>query len=406
MALGCRLLATCVVFGVVAAGADGRGGDRWVWGRSDSNNRKASSIPGYVEPRHHHHHQTTTTPPPITTFRPNLHGLGRGSSPARAFTRITAHPFFLGPLSPFSMVRVNPPRVASDGTTKSRIPIDTAFDGAVMDIGDKYTTLDRLQQERGALPPLPKPKKHQLGGLHPDEVFYADDDLLIIKGGGFNSDVFEEPSQTLDETDQDVREGSATHVSSVVAPLPSPHHEYNGNIPSIVPPPHQMTDQPFSLFVESASAKDYILVPHVLPQHSGVTVVAAPPANLITNNHLDTSKIITRRQFTIPYMYAPPVYPTGYLTHPIHRPVSLVQHTPTHHRVSAPLRLPQTPQQNTFHLPANTLQLPHSLAGDTDVNFLRPLPPVNPQAEAFLPNHRTVEKFIPGRSRQQTNPHV
>jgi len=53
---------------------------------------------------------------------------------------------------------------------------------------ERYTTLDKLNSNRDPVF-LPDPhtySKEILGGLHPDEVFYADNKLMIIKGGGFN----------------------------------------------------------------------------------------------------------------------------------------------------------------------------------------------------------------------------
>lgn len=280
----------------------------WVW----RHNRKASSIPGYVEPTTT---STTTTPaPPITTFRPTFRPTQRGRS---TFRGASANPYFL--------MMVGAPRRAQDGTTKSRVVVDTAFeeDGPEpLVLGDTYTTVDRLQSSRGTPPRLPRPQSHQLGGLHPDEVFYANDDLLITRGGGFHSEVFEEPSQLLhedDDTKEDVPKVSA------VAPPPSHHQEYNGNIPVIVPPPSRSQKLPFSYLVGGASRNNYMLVPYVYPR-SYTTVVRHTPAR-------------------IRYTYYP-----------------------------SPARLqtvgPYTP--------------PVSLVGDTDVNYLHPRPPINPDAEVFV----------------------
>lgn len=379
-----RMWVEAVVVVAVLVGG-GRCEDRWVWGKSSSNNNnnsKASSIPGYVEPS-----STSTTPPPVTTFRPPFRPLGRAAPRLHDYPRASANPLFLGSFEPFSVVPVRKPRPAQDGTTKSRVTADAAFDGAsgaVLDAGDKYTTLDRLQSERGALPPLPRPKKHQLGGLHPDEVFYADDDLLIIKGGGFNSDAFEEPPQPLDADEEDPREGSASRVSSVVAPLPSPHQEYNGNIPAIVPPPERNTNHPLSLFVGEGSDNNYLLVPYVLPQLRADAVLPAGPVT----NHLFSSKNTVRRSTVYPYVFPPP-----YITHA--------------QTVRRPFK-PQVSQLNkkeTFRPPnPNTLQLPHSLAGDTDVNYRFPRPPVNPDAELFSPVRQHY--YYPGRFRQQGRPRL
>ncbi|KAK8736707.1 hypothetical protein OTU49_004607 [Cherax quadricarinatus] len=390
-----RMLWRAWMLGVVMVVGVARCEDRWVWG-----NIKASSIPGYVEP-------TTASPLEPTTFRPQYQPVGRAAaSQLRHFPRVTANPYFVNAFQPFSLVP--PPRTSSDGTTKSRVTTDTAFDGAsgaVLDAGDKYTTLDRLQSERGAPPAFPRPEKHQLGGLHPDEVFYADDDLLIIKGGGFNSDAFEEPSQPLDADDDDIREGSATRVSSVVAPLPSPHQEYNGNIPAIVPYPQRMSHQPLSLFVEGASTNNYILVPYVF-QQPGVGVATADGT---FNNHIDNSYVNLRKPLkSAQYVYHIPYQPV-FLTH--HNIIPVVpqaqqhpstlqqaqQHPSTLQQVQ---QHPSTLQQVQQH--PSTLKLPHSLAGDTAVNYRHPRPPINPDAELVVPSSTSSANFFyPGSNRRQ-----
>ncbi|KAG7177639.1 uncharacterized protein LOC121861781 [Homarus americanus] len=358
--------------------------DRWVWSKS-SPNTKASSIPGFVEP-------TTTQPPPVTTFRPSFRPMGRGaSSRPRHFSRVSAIPFFMGSFPPFPL---DPPHTAPDGTTKSRVTADTAFDGAsgaVLDAGDKYTTLDRLQSERGAAPPLPRPQEHQLGGLHPDEVFYADDDLLIIKGGGFNSDAFEEPSQPLD-ADDDIREGSPTRISSVVAPLPSSHKEYNGNIPAIVPHPEQrISHRPFSLFVEGASTNNYVLVPYVYPQPQGNVLNTD---GTLTNRIDDDLRDVGQTGVRIPYMY-----PRPFAT------AAIIRHPPVHQTFFAPAVSPYN--YNRVASPQvshpGSLKVPHSLAGDTDVNFKFPLPSINPDAEVFAPVSQQTY-YYPSRVRQRGRP--
>lgn len=368
-----------VVVAVLVSG--GHCQDRWVWGKSS--NSKASSIPGYVEPT-----SSTTPPPTVTTYRPSFRPSGRAAPRHDDFPRASANPLFLGSFPPFSLVPVRKSLQNHDGTTKSRVTADAAFDGAsgaVLDAGDKYTTLDRLQSERGAPPPLPRPKEHQLGGLHPDEVFYADDDLLIIKGGGFNSDAFEEPPQPLDADEEDIREGSASQVSPVVAPLPSPDQEYNGNIPAIVPPPQPIQEHPLTLFAAEGSSNNYFLVPYVFPQ-----------THASTNNHL-VSNQVRRSAVHIPYVFPPP-----YITHV---PTRLSdRRAPTPHR-------PQVTQQGNFRetlepLHFNTLHLPHSLVGDTDVNFKLPRPSVNPDAELLRPVPRRSNTFFPGRFRQQGRPRL
>lgn len=302
------MVAVAVVEGV-------RSEEPWVW----TQNRKASSIPGYVEPTTTT--SSTTTAPPITTFRPAFRSAERGRS---TFRGASANPYFL--------MMVGAPHRAEDGTTKSRVVVDTAFeeDGPEpLVLGDTYTTVDRLQSSRGTPPRLPRPQRHQLGGLHPDEVFYANDDLLITRGGGFHSEVFEEPSQLLHEDDDDTKdEDVPTKVASAVSLPPSPHQEYNGNIPIIVPPPTQTRNSPFSYLVGGDSRNHYMVVPYVYPRYT--KVIRHPPT-------------------PVRYMYYP-----------------------------GPARL-QTIQP---------FVLPHSLVGDTDVNYLHPRPPINPDAEVFVqPNY-------------------
>lgn len=301
---------------VAAVVVDGVWGEEpWMWRQSS----KASSIPGFVEPTTT---TTSTTPPPrVTTFRPAFHSQEQRQS---SFRRASANPYFL------MMVGAN--RQADDGTTKSRVVVDTAFDGEGPEplvLGDTYTTVDRLQSARGSPPHLPRPQKHQLGGLHPDEVFYANDDLLITRGGGFHSEVFKEPSQLLHEDDEDTTQNTHTMVGGGAAPPPSPDQEYNGNIPIIVPPPTQTKSKPISFLVGGASYTNYIMVPYVYPRH--YTKVTRTPAARVTYT----------------YRY----YPSPAMLQAI-----------------------------------KPLTLPHSLVGDTDVNFRHPRPPINPDAEVFAPH--------------------
>lgn len=330
--------------------------DRWVWGKSD-NHPKASRIPGYVEP--------TTSAPPATTFRPRL----PPSERQRHFKSITAHPFFLGPYPPFSFVPVGGPRGGppapprdDDGTTKSRVTADTAHDdqhSAVLDADDKYTTLDRLQSERGTLPPLPRPRPHQLGGLHPDEVFYADDDLLIIKGGGFNSDVFQDPPQTLDDDERYQLEPS--RLRPVSAALHD--REYNGNVPAFLPPPdHQ---RPFSMFVGGASTNNHIFVPYVYPRPQRST---AHPAAVL--------QPVSSHQPVAHYVYPVPAVP-------------FVLPSASASLVAAPRPSPAAAAPVSNHLPEPVedfgvvVRPGHPLDSDINVNFGPNVPPINPLAETF-----------------------
>ncbi|KAG0721952.1 hypothetical protein GWK47_045379 [Chionoecetes opilio] len=307
----------CVASVVIAAvvGDGVQGGEPWVWRQSS----KASSIPGYVAPTAATTTTTTTPAPLVTTFRPPFPLEPQGRS---AFRRASANPYFL--------MMVGPHRYHShDGTTKSRVVVDTAFDGEGPEplvLGDTYTTVDRLQSARGAPPRLPRPQKHQLGGLHPDEVFYANDDLLITRGGGFHSQVFQEPSQSLDEDYTEEDDIRRTHVGSAGARPPSPDQEYNGNIPIIVPPPPYTSTKPFSFLVGKPSYNNYMMVPYVYPR---------PYAKVA---HTYPAQVMYRHK----YYRSPPMLQA-----------------------------------------VRPLALPHSLVGDTDVNFRHPRPPINPDAEVF-----------------------
>lgn len=120
----------------------------------------------------------------------------------------------------------------------------------------RYTTLDKLFDART---PTKLPDPHSLpndvlGGLHPDEVYYADKDLVIIKGGGFTSSPYEKPSD-LDEIEKETDKnrnkpslhgnelGEANDIRLVnVRPdeqfskVSLPFRFVNGNIPTIVQP--------------------------------------------------------------------------------------------------------------------------------------------------------------------------
>ena len=315
--------ASVVVVVVAVVVVDGvQAEDPWLWRHS----RKASSIPGYVEPTTST--STTTPAPPITTFRPSYPSQQRGRT---TFRGASANPYFLMMVGarhqPHAQAQAH--TQAHDGTTKSRVVVDTAFDGEGPEplvLGDTYTTVDRLQSARGAPPTLPRPQRHQLGGLHPDEVFYANDDLLITRGGGFHSEVFKEPSQLLHEDDAAQRVTPTQTASMVVLP-PSPDQEYNGNIPVILPPPTHTRTQSVSLVVGGASHNNYMLVPYVYPRSYAQVGRPHPP------------------RVTYRYRYYP-----------------------------SPAMLQA----------AGPLTLPHSLAGDTDVNYRQPRPPVNPDAEVFV----------------------
>lgn len=426
------------------------GENRWVWGRSSNSEKKGRNLSGFVP---------TTPEPPITTFRPSRAlSRGRGGfSPSFFHNRLPNHPsFFPGAFFPFDFVPPDVPRVNDDGTTKSRVTADSATlensSGASLAPNDKYTTLDRLQKERGPAPSFPPPQRHQLGGLHPDEVFYADDDLLIIRGGGFHSDTFQEPSQPLDdnfEEDEDFNESK--RVDSTASP-PASDQEYNGNIPVILPPPkdnkdslpvvlpQQIKPSPFSIFVGGNSEKDFIYVPFVTNQSPGPN---DSTFETITHNHItdngteNSSKLRRAASVVVPYVYPAPAKPFAHQANkqPVYQQQKeFVQSQVTRHhfpnvqnqvvvqsqpntqweplRQYQPVVLQQTApvpqshylvqgypvvqpiddlQYSELEIQPETPPVYHSLEGDTRVNYLPPLPSVNPEAEVYRPH---IERFV------------
>ncbi|KAK7074270.1 hypothetical protein SK128_006230, partial [Halocaridina rubra] len=310
------------------------GQDRWVWGTGSID--KGRNLDVQTQPH-------TTLAPPITTFRPRARSLRRGSfTPSIYHNGLPHHPFFPRGFFPFEFLSPDIPKVNEDGTTKSRVTVDTATlnhnGGASLAPKDKYTTLDRLQRERGPPPKFPPPEQHQLGGLHPDEVFYADDNLLIIRGGGFNSDAFQEPKQPLDDSvydgDEDYHESTRV-VSS--GSSPSLDQEYNGNIPFILTPPpaepkdnipvvlpHQFKPSPLSIFVGGSSNNHHVYEPFFNMQSTDIRKSNFPLIPLSLNDiNMNSSEITSKLRRSasavIPYVYPAPSINTFALTQPTYQ---------------------------------------------------------------------------------------
>lgn len=141
-------------------------------------------------------------------------------------------------------------------------PVEQFKPATITDKHDaRYTTLDKLFDSRE---PTNFPDTHSLpndvlGGLHPDEVFYADKDLVIIKGGGFTT------KQSYHKNDIDIKLdtqkqikaeqagnelGDATNSrqinvrpDSLFANVRIPLRFVSGNIPTIVKPEFRPTRQ-------------------------------------------------------------------------------------------------------------------------------------------------------------------
>ncbi|CAL4129485.1 unnamed protein product [Meganyctiphanes norvegica] len=375
--------------------------DRWVWSGghgAQDNNVRTPEIPGRVEPQPRLLQQRfTTTAPDITTFRPS-HPISLGRSMnSRPYNSNSFTPFF-HPFMPFAgfmglnrypviqqqlqqqqgllqppprPLLSNPPSHAlplpGDGTTKSRVPEDTASDfTGVLEDEEKYTTLDKHQREHKRTQPLPRPREEHLGGLDPREVFYADEDLLIIKGGGFNNDKFEEPSQTLDDSDHDDYEfGEGSRLSPLV--LPNPDLEYNGNVPVILPPPSS-GPEPIRHTPEQSPL-------HHTPEQSHFAVFVESPSR--------TNAMILQ----IPYVYhSDNQNDVNSVFHHLSSPIREAEFSfnsldVKQSSVERPVRQSQSEVKRSAE--AQELPVLQSLSGDTAVNFLEPRPSINPDAEFF-----------------------
>lgn len=116
----------------------------------------------------------------------------------------------------------------------------------------RYTTLDKLfdSREPALLPDTHSLSNEVLGGLHPDEVYYADKDIVIIKGGGFSS----KNNINVNDINNDIEQGTLSNSIKPAddeqagndiqlidvrpidefAKVPLPFRFINGNIPTIV----------------------------------------------------------------------------------------------------------------------------------------------------------------------------
>ena len=321
---------------------------RWVWGHNENNILPSHPvIPGRVEPRTTGGAQIQPLVPTISKTETNIDSNNLNAS--KKPTRITSA----------SRIQNNNPNLRNQNenivTTKSRVVEDTL---PVVNVvgGERYTTLDQLFKDRQN-DPIVNHVKGDLGGLDPKEVFYADDNLLIIRGGGFPVSNSEDKLQPLDNK-------PISHDQPPIIPLqgppPSHNEEYNGNIPSIVPPinhpgnslQHLMnnvwkrnTGRPYN----TGNGVRYFQYPGVYPVQSYPFVFGA------NYNH----NVYITQKVPVPYVQE-----------------RIIPHTPTAPIISLPKHQSINYPQSNYH-GGQVI----SLHGDTDVNFLHPIPSLNPEAE-------------------------
>ena len=356
------------------------------------------------------------------------------------------------------------------------------------EMDERYTTLDRLNNGRSPTD-LPNPDTYSeeiLGGLHPDEVYYADKDLVIIKGGGFhhpydirgsklgqdialNSGTRVKPQpigNELGEETQNRESPTVVRPAKLFSKVPLPFRFVNGNIPTIVKPvdtgrlPYSPTQQtgftPIQVnqndyYSSAASQKHFdTVIPKanygdwsfqtlddgedMIAQESsfGPAVASLPPPSHLAVKRSADPKVVHYHYHSIGDKGKPivnyQVDDKGVLTHG-NRLVSgsVVQPQRVNQLGNAiPGVAKQNPEQKddtrssgnrvthseledlsgghqnslipTTQIPkrrpsgqANTPTTPTliSLEGDTDVNFLPPLPRVNPLAEGGRPQLTT-----------------
>ncbi|XP_018026994.1 uncharacterized protein LOC108682362 [Hyalella azteca] len=344
----------------------------------------------------------------------------------------------------------------------------------------RYTTLDKLFDSR--LPtelPDPRSLTHDvLGGLHPDEVFYADKDLVIIKGGGFHSGNSQNLGGFNDlerEAQNPVRpapvgnelgeandpRGTNVRPDEKFSRVPLPLRFVNGNIPVIVSPPssghfgtpnrqfrplHHASFRPLSpetasqvkyatassqqseTFIYPTSSLQNLDEDYLVAEPSVVSELKVmPPAKRSTDKnviayHYQTRGSGSNMHSIVNYSILRPENqnnkqqdqgenqrqnpniirkePVKTVTRPV-QPSNGGQSTPISEIEGEDFSVPaggpllnlvpdiQTPRQPPTHQPARPIftQPTVSLEGDTDVNFLPPLPPVNTQAQ-FLGNQQ------------------
>ncbi|XP_076045317.1 uncharacterized protein LOC143027723 [Oratosquilla oratoria] len=393
--------------------------DQWIWSQSSKGNAASSPanitdishlhnealahIHGQIKPHHQDplYQQLLDSPQSPTLSRETLHPPTKAPWPityhlpqgqthtpkvnspvhqTRNKKRLTFYPNH-GPVGAFSTLRsaVHAPSLRrGDGTTKSRTVVDNLYNEGPLDIekDEKYTTLDKLFQERGRYT-SGNIFTDDLGGLDPREIFYADDDLVIIKGGFFNSDSFAEPQPSLKQsslTAEDAQKDVSTKLtpdkqSPEIKLPPNYNDEYNGNIPTIIPPPPK--DRNLSVF-QPASTTTF----RVLPSTSS-PVYRSYMSMIPTRSHLkyQPTNITPQLQWVSLVKYTPThSIPMTFLN--LCKWRTLVKHGPAPIRpMSAPIR------QAPAHIRQIPKQLPVTLVGDTDVNYLDPLPNINPDAE-------------------------
>ena len=323
----------------------------------------------------------------------------------------------------------------------------------------RYTTLDKLQRRPVALPNPNTYSEKLLGGLHPDEVHYANKDLVIIKGGGFHH-----TRPSLDDDDQtnieavdntlDTNEPTEVRPRKTWSNVPIPFRYINGNLPTVVKPYkpsrfnsnrrytpsysnlHYRISNPFD---SSARFNTYDNRQTTLGRVETNEIYQAQPTSYIRPVYVPAPPGFNAQQHTLQKRSADPgpkVVQYHYQTrgndaqpivnYQIHDNgdytsggLQITRHNanfiPTERKdtVKAPtpvedfseledLSTPpganpliassQTPKLRPFDEP----QPPISLRGDTDVNFLPPLPRENPLAERRS-NEPTPTPFRPSR---------
>jgi len=277
----------------------------------------------------------------------------------------------------------------------------------------RYTTIDRhfaaMQDtaKDAAAEDRARLSSESLGGLHPDEVFYANDDLLILKGGGFPVDR-NYPRRDNAITDTDAAKKRAKKRKSALKRNPSNSlanflaTKSDEVVLRRLPRSSEESPEHLEGFASSRAFPTVVRAPRGASQTSG----AAAAPNKVLHYHYHSAGNGAK----------------PFVDYSIHRDGTLV-HGGTHARSNSQSRqqqpnrrqLSQDRETHQFRpsqrLPANT-QSSHSqqdssfeefppsppqpravsLHRDTHVNFLPPLPSVDPGAETLF--HRRVPKSI------------
>jgi len=299
-----------------------------------------------------------------------------------------------------------------DGTTIGRIPEDTLLIRRDDNKKTRYTTLDKLFSHPGTGFKNKDLSADSLGGLHPDEVFYADHNLIIIKGGGFPTKIHYLEDNNL---------GSVVNVTDVrpddlFAKVPLSLKYLNGNVPTIVKPNSNNPDAVVFKPERSLSKRSDKLTNAAKKDHFE-QFFAAPSRKIST-------RVPSNKKRVVQYHYqsmGPNSRPI--VDYKIHKDGSIDDKSfssvkspslKTSPSLKRSRRLPDPIESNeefatsrpsfkpSIQVPADfSPSIPHhllrqttakpsppgsvSLHGDTDVNFLPPVPPVNHRAEDFTP---------------------